>query len=219
MGTGSSLSLADASVDLGCSDLVVSGTLNADTATVARAVDVTISSGGTLHGGSGTLEVTGDWTRVGSFDAATGQVRFVDGCGTTSSALSGATSFYDLALQSGTGKQVLFTAGETTTVTGTLTLAGASGNRLEVRSTVEGSEAFLDLDQPASGSFVDVRDNHAVDQPVTLDSNSLISGNTSGWSVPSTFVPVLSLLGLAALVGFLSLTGLRSLIRRTRAGT
>ena len=52
MHAGSSLSLSNASVDLGRSDLVVSGTLNTDSAAVAQAVDVNIASGGTLNGGS-----------------------------------------------------------------------------------------------------------------------------------------------------------------------
>jgi len=97
-------------------------------------------------------------------------------------------------------------------------LAGASGNLLEIRSTVDGSEAFLDLGEAATGSFVDVKDNHAIDQPVTLDANSVISGNAPGWSVPSPLVPALSLLGLAALAAGLTLTGCRSLSRRARAG-
>ena len=45
VGAGSTLSLSDAAVDLGCSDLVVSGTLNTDSATVAQSVDVSIAAG------------------------------------------------------------------------------------------------------------------------------------------------------------------------------
>ena len=58
VGAGSSWSLSNSTVDLGCSDLVVSGTWNTDSASVAQAVDVDIASGGTLNGGSGALDVT-----------------------------------------------------------------------------------------------------------------------------------------------------------------
>jgi hypothetical protein len=55
-------------------------------------------------------------------------VRFVDGCSTTSSTISDSSSFNDLVFTTSTGKDVLFEAAETTTVSGAITLAGASGN-------------------------------------------------------------------------------------------
>ena len=93
VGAGSSWSLSNAAVDLGCSGLVISGTLNTDSAAVAQALDVNIASGGTLNGGSGTLDVTGNWDRIGAFNAGSGIVRFVDGCGTTSSTISDSNTF------------------------------------------------------------------------------------------------------------------------------
>ena len=64
---------------------------------------------------------------------------------------------------------------------------------------------------------MDVKDNHAIDQPVTLDPNSVDSGNATGWSVIVPLVPALSLLGLAALGVGLYLTGHRTLFHRARA--
>lgn len=43
-----------------------------------------------------------NWTRSGTFDAGTGQVRFVDRCGTTISTVSDATTFSDRSLYEGT---------------------------------------------------------------------------------------------------------------------
>ncbi len=216
VGAGSTLSLSNARIDLGCSDLVVSGTMNTDSASVAQAVDVNIASGGTLNGGSGTLDVTGNWTRTGTFNAGTGRVNFIDGCGTTSSTISGASTFNDLQLTTSTGKQVFFEAGQTTTVSGTVTLAGASGNLLEIRSTVDGSEAFLDLAQAATGVRVDVKDNHAIGAPVALLSGSVISGNADGW-VLRVLLPGLTLLGLGVLGASLYVTGRRSLRAKATA--
>jgi hypothetical protein len=216
VGAGSTVNFADAAVDLGCADLVVAGTLNTDSATVAQALDVTIASGGTLDGGSGTLDVTRDWNRVGTFNAGTGEVRFVDGCSTTSSAISGATTFHDLSLTTSSGKQILFTAGETTTVAGALTLGGASGNLLVIRSTVGGSEAFLDLAQPVAADFVDVQDNDAsAGSQVALGPNSIIGSNTSNW-LTGPMLPGLGALGLATLALSLAWGGRRALASRPK---
>jgi hypothetical protein len=115
---------------------------------------------GALEGGSGSLELAGDWTLTGTFNPGTGQTRFVDGCEIGSSTISGSNTFNDLSLTTTTGKQVFFGQEQTTTVNGALALAGASRNLLQIRSTVDGSEAFLNVQGSASGDFVDA-DNHA----------------------------------------------------------
>ena len=141
----------------------------------------------------------------------------MDGCGTTSSTISGTTTFNDLSLSTSTGKQVNFTAGATTTVNGMFEASGASGgNLLTIRSTVNGSEAFLALNQAEMGSFVDVKDNHAIPESVTLGVHSLLSGNATGWGLRQV-VPALTLLGLGALGASLYVTGRRTLRRNARA--
>ena len=77
IGAGSSASLSNALVDLGCSDLVVTGTMNAGSAAVAQAVDVTI--GGTLNGGSAHIDVTGNWSRTGTFNPPNSVARCLRG--------------------------------------------------------------------------------------------------------------------------------------------
>ena len=69
VGSGSSLSLSNASVDLGCSDLTVAGTLSAGTAGLAQTRDLTIDPTGVVNGNSAMLEVAGDWDNAGSFNA------------------------------------------------------------------------------------------------------------------------------------------------------
>lgn len=120
------------------------------------------------------LLVAGDWSVGGTFDAGSGTVAFIDGCSTTSSTISDSNTFNDLELETTLGKLVIFEQGETTSVSGAFVLGGTSGNLLQIRSTQPGVEALLDLDQPASGDFVDVDDNHAVGQPVTLGDNSAL---------------------------------------------
>lgn len=210
VGAGSTLSLSNATVDLGCSDLVVAGTTNLGSAVVSQAVDVSIPTGGTLNGGSSSLAVTGDWSRTGSFNAGTGTVDFGDGCGTSSSTISDSSTFNDLNVTTSSGKQVFFEAGATTTVNGAFTASGAAGNQLLVASTSPGSEAFLSLASAAMGDFVDVTDNHAVAAPVSLAENSSLLGNTPGWSI-GALVPAIGLLGLGLLAAGLALSGRRVL--------
>ncbi len=217
VGSGSSFDLGTGSLDLGCADLTVTGTMAAGTVGFAQARDVTIDPTGLLDGESATLEVAGDWDNAGTFNAGTSTVQLVDGCGLASAVIAGDTTFANLDMTTTSGFLYSFTSGSTQTVTGSVTLAGASGNLLTIRSTLDGSEAFLDLDLPATGIFVDVKDNHAIDQPVTLDPGSVDSGNSPGWSVGVPLVPALSLLGLAALGVGLYLTGHRTLFRRARA--
>ena len=207
---GASISFSTAEVDLGCSDLVVAGTANFDNALVTQARDVSIPTGGTFNGGSASLVVTGDWSRSGTFNAGAGSVEFGDGCVTSSSTISGSSTFNSLILSSNSGKQVLFGAGATTTVSGAFDATGGGpGNLLVIRSTSPGSEAFLDLALPASVNFVDIQDNHAIGAPVTLDADSLVSGNNAGWSF-AALVPGLGLLGLLVLALSLSVSGRRA---------
>jgi len=159
--------------------------------------------------------VTGSWTVDGTFNAGTGTVSFLDGCGSIGATISGSNTFNDLSITTATGRLIRLDAGETTTVSGALSLGGASGNLLVLRSSVDGSETFFDLDAPASGDFVDVKDHHAVDQPISLGPNSVGAGNTTGWSIAAA-VPVLGVLGLLALAGGLQLTARRVLRRRAR---
>ena len=203
VGSGSSLSLSNSTLDLGCSDLIVSGTTDLGSALVLQAAGVSIPGGGTLTGGSATIDVTGDWSRSGTFTAGTGLVRFVDGCATVSSTISDSSTFNDLELTTTTGKQVMFEAGQTTTVNGMFEVSGAAGNLLNIRSTVDGNEAFLMLAAADMGDFVDVKDNHTVPE-VTLGPNSVLSGNSMGWGF-AALVPIMGPIGLVSLALMLSL--------------
>ncbi len=61
VGSGSSVDLGTGSLDLGCADLTVTGTLSAGTAGFSQARDVTIDPTGLVNGNSATLAVAGDW--------------------------------------------------------------------------------------------------------------------------------------------------------------
>jgi hypothetical protein len=215
VGGGSSLDLGSGSLDLGCGDLSIAGSLSAGSVGLEGLRDVSIDPSGLMNGDSAELEVARDWDNAGAFNAGTSSVRFVDGCGASSAVVSGDTTFATLDLSTSTGKLYSFVSGSTQTVTGSLHLGGAAGNLLTIRSTLGGSEAFLDAQGSVSAAdYVDVDDNHATGNPIPLGPNSVTGANTTGWMALA--LPMLSPLGLGALALALGWGGSRGL--RARLG-
>ncbi len=156
---------------------------------------------------------------MGTFNAGTSTVALVDGCGLASAVVAGDTTFANLEMTTTSGFLYSFTSGSTQTVNTSLTLLGAAGNLLTLRSTVDGSEAFLDLQGSDSADFVDVQDNDATaGNPVNLGPNSVKGTNTSGW-FGGVAVPVLGALGLFALALSLVWGGRRALATRGNLAT
>jgi hypothetical protein len=70
--------------------------------------NITIKSGGILNGGSNVLDVSGDWTNDGTFNAGTGGVIFT-GSGDSTIAGTNATAFYTLQVQKADTNSVFLT--------------------------------------------------------------------------------------------------------------
>jgi len=214
VGSSASLDLGTGSLDLGCADLTVAGTLSAGTAGFTQARNVTIDPTGLVNGNSATLAVAGDWDNAGTFNAGTSTVQLVDDCSLASATISGDTTFANLEMTTTSGFLYSFTAGSTQTVTGALALQGAAANLLTIRSTLDGSEAFLNVQGSSSGDFVDVQDNDATGgNAITLGANSVKGSNTPGW-LTGVLVPALGALGLALLGLSLLWSGRRALATR-----
>jgi hypothetical protein len=217
VGAGSSLALGSTSLDLGEHDLTVAGSFDAGTGLVDRVRDVTIQGGGSFDAGAATIQVCGNWSNGGTFTRGTSLVRFVDGCGRTSASILGTSTFYDLELTTSTAKIWALQEGLTTTVMNSLSLSGAPGQRLRLQSTVDGSEAYLNLQGTQSVSYVEVKDNWATGNPLELGPESAKLGNTNGWVWILAQVPALGALGLALLVLAMFWTGRRMLGRSQAA--
>ncbi len=129
-----------------------------DTGTVAltdnQSVNsLTLKTGGTLDLGGYTLNVYGDWINSGgTLDDGTSTVNFA-GNGTQS--IAGSNTFFNLMKLSSTTSSLLFYPDSTTTVEGSLSLFGTSGNLLTIG--------------PASGSVAPVFDS-------VIGSTSSVSG-------------------------------------------
>ncbi|WP_040734126.1 hypothetical protein [Thiocapsa marina] len=93
----------------------------------------------TIDGGSGVLNVKGNWTDFGDFIASTGRVRLLAACTGTPVQVTGVTTFCHLDLST-TGIDYLFPADQTITILCSLNLG--QGNRL---IAVGGGNAFFQL--------------------------------------------------------------------------
>jgi hypothetical protein len=216
IGAGSAVNLGSGSLALGCADLDVSGTLTAGTVGFTGARDVAINPSGVVNGNSATLSLSGDWDNAGTFNAGSSTVAMVDGCALASSAVTGNTSFANLSISTTSAKQVSFATGSTQSMSGLL-LHGVAGNRLVIRSSLNGSPAFFNLNGTSSVDHIDVADIDAqTGGDIPIGHNSVKGPNTLGWifGVP---VPMLAPLALGGLVLLLLATGQRWLPRRARA--
>lgn len=161
IGSGGSINVGQGSINLGCKDIQVEGELQLGSGSLDDVRHASIS--GTVDAQSGSINLTGDWTNLGTVNPGTSAVNMNDGCSTTSSTISGPTSFYDWSVMTTSGKQLNFSAGETQDALNSVKFNGTDGSLLKIRSTVADSPAFFQLAEAGTQnvSFVDVRDNHA----------------------------------------------------------
>ena len=131
--------------DVACTDVVVAGTLTVDTGSLVNVRHLTIQAGGTIAGGSGVIQVGGNWSNSGTFTAGTSTVRFNDLCGLTSATISGSTTFANARFVSSTGKNYVFAVGTTQTVSAILEIAGTTPNPIQFRSGTSGQVANINL--------------------------------------------------------------------------
>ena len=153
---GATINLAGGGLDLACTDLIVAGTLVTGSGPINNVRNVVIQSGGVLDAGASTLNVGGDWFNNGSFIAGTSQVNFIDACSSTSM-INGNTTFNGLAFASSVGKTWTFASGSTQTLQ-QLTIKGAAGLPLQLRSSAPGQIAFINLTGSQSVAHVGVTD-------------------------------------------------------------
>ncbi|MDX6443283.1 MAG: hypothetical protein QOH71_357 [Blastocatellia bacterium] len=141
--------------------------------------DVQIDNGATLAL-SGPIFVNGNWTMIsgGMFTPGTNAVTFN---GPTLQTISGNTSFYDLTKTVSAVQQFNFAAGSLTTVTHALTLNGAAGQLLSLRSTSSPTQWKLHAPATQSVDYVDVKDGDASGASQIVPTHSVDSGNNLNW--------------------------------------
>jgi len=135
------------------------------------------NSKGNLDATNRTLQVAGNWTWVaGTFDSI-GSTVILTGI---NQLLSGNTTFFNLSKIVTTADTLTFAAGSTQTIGGTLTLQGAAGNLLALRSSVAGKSWKLKALAGVSVQFADVQFSTAVGAAIT-DAHGNDSGHNTNW--------------------------------------
>lgn len=196
--SGTQLSLGAGSIDAGCGDLAVAGTFSVGSGSANSLRNVAINPG-TINGGSGSINLSGDWTNQGTFKAQTGSVNITDGCSTTVSRVTGDSTFNRFGAITTTGKQLEPAAGSSQTFSGGLTLGGSGSDRLLVRTSSPGTTAAFTLNQGASQSIsgIDVADidssaGETIAPGPPARFNSVDSGTNTNWFISAIqeIVPV-----------------------------
>ena len=176
--------------------------------TVSLSPGSTLTLGGALdvdnflHIDSGALDVSasnyaitmaGDFRNLDTFTARSGTVTF-DGTGQK---IEGSTTFYNLTKSAAVAETLTFQAGQTTTINGTVTLSGAAGNLLSLRSDTPGTQWNFIVTAGATKviDYVDVQDSDASGSDVShrpiRPTNSVDSGNTLDWFLTSPAIRVM----------------------------
>jgi hypothetical protein len=215
--------LNGATLDLGCTDLIVAGTLQIGSTQVVNARNVTIQPGGVVDGGSGAIELGGNWSNSGGFLAGSSSVLFRDLCALASATISGSSSFANARFATSTGKNYVFAVGSVQTITGVLEITGTTPQPIQFRSSAPGQVASINLTPSATQQIahVGVSDVWATGQPLAPNlQNEGGSGNALGWfgtlvADTAASIPALSDLMLGILAALLALVAGPGLRRRT----
>jgi len=187
--TGVTLTVADGDG----TDLTIDGTLDGDgnldiNGSISISATGSVDSDGTFDAtggevtftGAGHLYLGGTITSLGTFTCGTGTVT-LDGA---SQSLPAGYTFYNLTKTVSSADTLTFQAGSTTTVTNTLTLQGADGARLSLRSSSDGDQWEIDPRGARTVAYLDVKDsNNTSGTPIdTAGTNSIDSGLNTGWT-------------------------------------
>ena len=164
----------------GTDEMVVTGATNNPTLDVNG--NLTISASATfIAPTSSPFTVAGNWNNQGTFIHSDGTVTF-DGSAT--STIYDSNTFYNLNCLT-SGKNIVFEAGATTTVAGTLTLTGTSGQEIVLRSS--SANYWYLTAQANTVSYVDVQYSDATSSAVAIDNTTggIDSGYNINWLFPA----------------------------------
>ncbi len=146
--------------------------------------DDTQVSTGTLNMGAATVNLSGNWNHSGGTINANTSTVELDGI---NQQINGSTAFYNLNKLVSSADTLTFEAGQTTTISGTVTLNGANGQLLTLASS-SGSSAWnfvVNLDATKAIDYVSVSWSDASgsddSQKTISPTNSVDSDNNIDW--------------------------------------
>jgi hypothetical protein len=86
----------------------------------------------------------------------------------------------------GAGAALYFEQGQTQTFVSGLTFPGTVGSNILIRSTLDGTQATISMvaGRTFTGTYLNIKDSNATGGTTWLATNSIDSGNNTGWSIP-----------------------------------
>ena len=132
------------------------------------------------------LNLGGDLTKTGGIFSHNGGTVTLTG---TAQSISGSNAFNNLTKTSPTPATLTFQSGTTQTINGALTLSGAAGALLALRSGTPRAMWYINPLSSRAVSFVDVMDSTNVASPHIAPTNSVDRGHTANWFYPVSIPP------------------------------
>ncbi|MBU1811346.1 MAG: hypothetical protein KJ629_09465, partial [Candidatus Omnitrophica bacterium] len=164
-------------------DLDNSGRINLDGVGVIN-IEGNLTNTGIIDStsASSTIYAAGDWDNSsGTFTAGTGIVIF-DGGGVSN--ITGASSFYNLTCVT-PGKNLIFEAGSTQTISNTLNLNGGAAGTEVVLNSSDGATRFnLDIASGQTVNYVDVSNSEALGDNITANESINRTNNDDQEAAP-----------------------------------
>lgn len=164
--------------------------INKSGQTVTLAQHTTINGGLTIT--AGTLDVSasnysltvgGNWSKSGTFTPRSGTVT-LNG---TDQSITGNTTFYNLTKTVAAARTLTFAASSTTTISNTLTLQGAVGQRLSLRSSTPATQANINPQGTRVFASLDVKDSNNTNATLASCTDDCFdSGNNTNWFLSAT---------------------------------
>lgn len=143
--------------------------------------DLTIQRGTLDVGAAGnhSISLNGNWTNNGTFLARLGTVHLIG----STQRLGGSTDFYNLTKVTSASAALVLAANQTQTVLHDLTLRGALGGLLTLRSSSPGVQANLDAQGGRVLEYMRVKDNYNLNLSTMACGLGCVDlGNNSGWT-------------------------------------
>jgi hypothetical protein len=210
LGQGASINTGSGQVDLGCGDADIAGALSGR---LVGARNLAFGPGASVAGAS--LSLSGDWVNQGP-RALDAQVTWRDGCGVAVSNMLGNSDLNALDIASNAGREIRFDAAGEQYIRHSLSLTGAPGQLLRLRSTSPVLFANVTLEFGGSQLIdwvdvdrIDSRAGQGIAPGLPADYNSQLSGNAFNWfglaPIPVSSLGLTSTLLLIFLIGLLGL--------------
>lgn len=166
------------------------------TTTVDGGLGITTGTSGTISFGNLTISATGafsnsvnddfsisgNFSNSNTFSAGTGNTVTLNGVGGSTQTITGSSTFPNLTATASSARTIRFAASSTTTVTGTWTVAGSSGQRITLTSTTT-SQWSVNPTTPAV-SYVDLNySNNISGSTACATYSQTTSGNNTSWMI------------------------------------